>query len=359
MKYILIKLIKFYQKVPGSFHDNCKYIPTCSNYGIEAIEKHGAFKGLILTIYRVLRCNPFSKGGIDLVPERKKKMKKSKLLILVILLFISTGCLKEDSFEDISIYTTVYPIEYITNYLYEEHSTIYSIYPDGVDILTYEISEKQIKDYSDSSLYIFNGLALSQENVLKMVNYNSNLKIIDATNTMEYKYDLLELWIDPSNFLMMCKNVKNGLQEYIDTKYLDDEVEQKYEELKLSISNIDASLKLLSESIDNNTIVTDSNALLFLEKYGFNVISLDSDTITDKVISQAIIFLESANYKYIYVTKNDNISDDVNKVLNQTEASILVYNTIDNITPEQRNDKVDYIYLLKENVDLLKQSLYN
>lgn len=76
MKKILIKLIKIYQKIPGNFHQNCKYIPTCSNYGIEAIEKHGSIKGTILTIKRILKCNPFSKGGIDLVPERKKKWKK-------------------------------------------------------------------------------------------------------------------------------------------------------------------------------------------------------------------------------------------------------------------------------------------
>lgn len=73
MKKILIKLIKIYQKIPGNFHQNCKYIPTCSNYGIEAIEKYGSIKGTILTIKRILKCNPFSKGGIDLVPERKKK----------------------------------------------------------------------------------------------------------------------------------------------------------------------------------------------------------------------------------------------------------------------------------------------
>ena len=73
MKKILIKLIKIYQKIPGNFHQNCKYIPTCSNYGIEAIEKHGSIKGTILTIKRILKCNPFSKSGIDLVPERKKK----------------------------------------------------------------------------------------------------------------------------------------------------------------------------------------------------------------------------------------------------------------------------------------------
>jgi len=286
-------------------------------------------------------------------------MKKIKIFIIVVLLFISTGCLKEDSFEDIKVYTTVYPIEYITNYLYSEHSTIYSIYPDGIDINSYELSDKQIKNYSSSDLYVFNGLVLGQENLLKMFNYNSKLKIIDATNTMEYKSNMLELWIDPSNFLMMCKNIKNGLQEYIDTKYLDAEIENKYDELAISVSNIDASLKLLSESINNNTIVTDSDALKFLEKYGFNVISLDSDTVTDKNISQAITFLSSANYKYIYVLDESNVSDIVTKVIDKTEASLLEYNTMENITSEQRSDKVDCISLLKENVDLLKQSLYN
>ena len=46
----------------------CKFIPTCSQYGIEAIDKYGAFKGGMLTIWRILRCNPFSKGGYDPVP---------------------------------------------------------------------------------------------------------------------------------------------------------------------------------------------------------------------------------------------------------------------------------------------------
>ena len=46
----------------------CKYIPTCSEYGIEAIEKYGALKGSFLTAWRILRCNPFSKGGYDPVP---------------------------------------------------------------------------------------------------------------------------------------------------------------------------------------------------------------------------------------------------------------------------------------------------
>jgi len=54
----------------------CKYYPTCSAYAIEAIEKHGALKGIVLAAYRILRCNPFSKGGVDFVPDSFAFMSK-------------------------------------------------------------------------------------------------------------------------------------------------------------------------------------------------------------------------------------------------------------------------------------------
>lgn len=73
MKKILIKIIKWYQKILGNFHYNCKFTPTCSNYMIEALEVHGLIKGCYLGIKRIIRCNPLSKGGIDLVPRRKLK----------------------------------------------------------------------------------------------------------------------------------------------------------------------------------------------------------------------------------------------------------------------------------------------
>lgn len=72
MKYILVGLIRLYQLLPLSSHASCKYIPTCSNYGIEAITKYGSLKGSYLTIKRILRCNPLSNGGYDPVEGVKK-----------------------------------------------------------------------------------------------------------------------------------------------------------------------------------------------------------------------------------------------------------------------------------------------
>lgn len=72
MKYILIGMIKIYQLLPLSSHKSCRFIPTCSNYSIEAINRFGAIKGTILTIKRIIRCTPLN-SGYDPVPKELKK----------------------------------------------------------------------------------------------------------------------------------------------------------------------------------------------------------------------------------------------------------------------------------------------
>ena len=73
-KNVLLTLIRLYKKMrPKSTMGCCKYIPTCSEYGLVAIERFGALKGGLLTLWRILRCNPFSKGGYDPVPEKKHR----------------------------------------------------------------------------------------------------------------------------------------------------------------------------------------------------------------------------------------------------------------------------------------------
>ena len=69
MKRIALGLIRIYQLAISQFTPpSCRYVPTCSHYGYEAITKHGLIKGGLLTAKRLLRCHPFSRGGIDPVP---------------------------------------------------------------------------------------------------------------------------------------------------------------------------------------------------------------------------------------------------------------------------------------------------
>ena len=68
---LLIALVRLYQKgLSPHKAPCCRFTPTCSAYAIEALERHGAFFGTLLAVWRVLRCNPFCKGGYDPVPER-------------------------------------------------------------------------------------------------------------------------------------------------------------------------------------------------------------------------------------------------------------------------------------------------
>lgn len=74
IKRLFIVLVKGYKYfISPMLGNNCRYYPSCSDYAQEAIERHGAFKGIGLALWRILRCNPFSKGGMDPVPPCKHK----------------------------------------------------------------------------------------------------------------------------------------------------------------------------------------------------------------------------------------------------------------------------------------------
>ncbi len=77
LKTLLIYLIRFYQKVISPLKPpTCRFYPTCSHYGVEAIQRFGALKGGWLTIKRISRCHPFHPGGVDPVPKEWSEKKQ-------------------------------------------------------------------------------------------------------------------------------------------------------------------------------------------------------------------------------------------------------------------------------------------
>ncbi|TQR14677.1 membrane protein insertion efficiency factor YidD [Psychrobacillus soli] len=77
MKHIIIAIFRFYQKIISPLTPpSCRFYPTCSHYGVEAVQKHGAIKGGYLTIRRISKCHPFHEGGIDPVPDKWPLKKK-------------------------------------------------------------------------------------------------------------------------------------------------------------------------------------------------------------------------------------------------------------------------------------------
>ena len=281
------------------------------------------------------------------------------LFILFVLVFSLSGCLKRDNMEDISIYITNYPSEYITQRLYGDYSDIKSIYPDGVNIKDYKLTNKQIEDYSKADLFIFNGISDEKDYVEKMRKDNGDLKIIDTTLSMEYTNGIEELWLDPSNFLMMAQNIKTGFGEYIDSYYLNNKIEENYEGLKIEASNLDAKFKETVSNGNSKIIVASSNLFKYLEKYGITVYSLDeSNTDVNAIYRQVLNLANEGSIKYVFTIANEKSNSTVQKLLDNTNLEAVEWHTLSILTEEERSENEDYFTLMNSNLELLKNELY-
>lgn len=283
-----------------------------------------------------------------------------KIVVMFIIVIGLTGCFKRDNLEGIDIYTTVYPIEYITNRLYKQHSNIHSIYPDGIDVENYNLTDKQIKDYSKSSLFIFNALSKEKDYVIPMFNHNKQIKIIDSSLTMTYDYGVEELWLNPSNFLMMTQNIRMGFKEYINNHYLKTEIDENYQKLYVEVSNLDANLKQLSENATHNVIVVGNDIFKFLEKYNFKVISLEeNDMLTDKTVADVRALINNGTIDYIFLKQEDEVNETIKKLAKDTNIELVTLHSITNLNENERSSNKDYLSLMNENIEKLKNELYD
>lgn len=284
-----------------------------------------------------------------------KKLIKAISLFFIIILF--SGCAK-DSMENITIYSSVYPIEYISSVLYGDHADILSIYPSDVDPYTYKLTGKQIEDYSNGDLIIYNGLDKEKDYIVKMLNKNKKLKIIDSTAKIEFTNSMDEIWINPSSMITVAQNTRNGLKEYITSNYLRDEIDENYEELKLQLSTIDAELKeTVANAKDSNIIVADDD-LTVLSKYGLTITSIDEDTMTDKALSDAKNLLNNKTVSYIFVKKGYKETETMKSLKDKYSVKYLEIDTLSNISIEDKNSNKNYITIMNENIDHLKEELY-
>ena len=291
-------------------------------------------------------------------------MKKIKLFMLLISIFLLSGCnITKDSMEDIEVYTTIYPIKYLIDSLYGTNSTIYSIYPSGVNPEEFKLSDKKLEEYSKTDLFVFNSLDRDREFAVKMINNNKNLKVIDVSMGMTYENNITELWLNPYNFLMMAQNTKNGLLEYIDNPYLISNsdgtgIENRYDELKYNLSRLDADIKEAISLAPNKTIVVDNDMFKYLEKYNLNVISLeDNDNLNENIIYEVKKLIRNGNIKYIY-SSSEETNSVCKSLIDEYGVSLLTLNTMESIDGGITNSNENYITIMNNNLDLLNKELY-
>lgn len=294
-------------------------------------------------------------------------MKKRKILIILIMtLTLLSGCklnIDTDSMKDIKVYTTIYPIRYLIDSLYGTNSTIYSIYPSGVEPKEFQISDKKLEEYSQADLFVFNSLDKERDYAVKMINKNKKLKIIDVSMGMTYDNDIAELWLNPYNYLMMAQNTKNGLLEYISNPYLitNDEgtgVEDKYEALKYDLSRLDADIKETISLSSYDTIVVDNDVFNFLSKYNLNVISLEEDDkLTDIKINEVKKLINEGKIKYIYSSKTET-NNTCKKLIEDYGVELVTFNTMETVDGGITNSNENYVTVMNNNLELLNKELY-
>ena len=290
-------------------------------------------------------------------------MKKKILMIIgvIIILLSFTGCSKDDTESVMTTYTSVYPVEYILDNLYSDKIAIYGIYPDGTNYTNYKLTNKQLSDYSKGDLFVYNGTIKKEKDYAAyLINKNKKIKIIDASLGMNYTNDVIETWLNPSNYLMMASNIKKGLEEYINEEIEKKEIEKNYEKLKLNLTQIDAELKSIANNSNNNILIVGSDTFKYLEKYGFTVISLEeNDNLTDKTLADVKRIFSNKMASYIFLKDNDEESKTVKALKDKYNIQIARINSLYTLSATDRKDKKDYNSIMMDNINSIKLEVNN
>ena len=279
-----------------------------------------------------------------------------RLLVIIGVLFLGASCDNKILVEkQEQIYTTVYPIEFLANTLYGENMEISSIFPDGSNPTDYKLTNKQLNDYSLGSIFIYNGLTDEKDIAQKLINKNNKLKIIDVSYGLALENGAEELWLSPSNFLMLSATVKDNLMEILNSKYATETIEENYKELKTEVSQMDAELRIIAANVDNPTLVVDSNIFNFYKKYGYQVISLeDEENITPNSLATIQKNFQNGTYKYILTRDDKEQSEIATNLINNYKAQAVPMKVMATIKEDDRKNKENYYTLMQTNIENIR-----
>ena len=258
--------------------------------------------------------------------------------------------------EDISIVVSTYPIEYIVKSLYGAYSNIDSIYPSGVDVNNYELTDKQINDYSKNTLFVYNGLSDEKNIARSFLNQNRNMKIIDVSYGLNIEYGKTseELWLSPNNYLMLATTTKNNLSDFINSKYLIQMIDTNYKKLQEDLSLMDANLRSIGAA-SKKPVITTTNSLKYLENYDFTVISLeDSKNVTTDLKNN----FKNGTYTTLFIKKGET-SDTITDLVDNYKAKKVEVNMMNTLDSNERNNSDDYLSIMNEYLRNLREATTN
>lgn len=277
-----------------------------------------------------------------------------KVLIVGLFMLSLSGC-SEDKLTNNEVYATIYPIEYLTDYLYGEERNVSSIYPRGANVEDYELTDMQKENYSQGGLFVYNGLTNEKELAREFLSNNRDILLIDVSYGLNFEYAIEELWLSPNNFLMLAKNIRDNFIDYTNSTVLIESIEARYAEIEETLSFMDAELRSVAteaKSDGNPTLVVSSNKLAFLENYGFNIISLDGD-ISEESIEDAF---DEGTLTDIYLCDTDEETDFISLLESDYDANIIRVDTLYTLTDEEASNNETYLTIMRDFIDNIRNT---
>lgn len=317
-------------------------------------------------------------------------MRKNIALILLLILITLTGCNSEEqdtaeittANDKLSVYTTVYPLQYFTKEIGKEYVEVETIYPPGADEHIYEPSQRDMIKLADSDLFIYVGLGLegfvnkaeqtlTNENV-RLLAAGENIKGIEHGHEDEDDHAHEEedhehhhgdvdphVWIDPIYAKDLAEAIKNELADMLPEH--ESEFEENYRELASKLDQLNEKFINLAENTTTGKIVVSHAAYGYWEKrYGIEQMSISglasSSEPTQKELKQIISEAKKHNIKYVFFEQNVN-SRLVETVQEEMNAQALQLHNLSVLTDEDIKNERNYFSIMEDNLKALEEAL--
>ena len=280
-----------------------------------------------------------------------------KILIILGVILLLGGC-SSVNMENMSIVTSSYPVEFVTNELYKDNiKTMESIYPDSTDPSKINYSKKQINDFAKNDLFIYYGLVEKESNLaVKLKNTRPSMLIIDSSSGLSNTPEDLS-YLDPTNIIMIAKNIKTRLVNMQNDFQIRNKLEDNYKKINIKLSNLDADIKTMAENAPYKKIIIDNNKLSFLKRYGLEVISLQ-DNLSERELANIRNLIDNGTIKYIYTLSYEVENEITMKLLGKTNAELIKLNPMFTLNDEERQKNISYFTLMNNNLNEIKKELY-
>lgn len=303
--------------------------------------------------------------------------KKITILFTFVFLLISVGCSQStdnNSDQKSTIYTSIYPIQYITEQITGEHADVKTVYPPGVDAHSYEPTTKEILDIANADSFIFLGAgmegfaetaaeSLKSHDVLfiELGEHKSLFNKSNFKNNDEHDQAVgldPHIWLDPLRMIDMADIIKDKLVEL--TPDLQDEYDENTNELITELTELDEEFSdILKSKTQKDIIVSHAAYAYWEERYGINQIAISGmmsgNEPSQKELTEIVEQAEEKNLKYVIFEQNS--SDRVSKIIQEhIGAEALSIHNLEVLTEEDIADGEDYLTLMRSNLSVLDQA---